>query len=84
MDTYKVVTWGVPVGIGVSQSSYLHIEAIGKKNLPAAPYCVANEIIAAEIGRRLRVPVPPCCVVVDGSGTAHFASLSFRACNKTL
>lgn len=79
-----MVHWGQAVGIGVSNSSYLHLEAIGKANAAGSPYCVPNEIIAAEIGRRVRLPVPPCCVVTDGQGKAFFASLSFNLTGNTL
>jgi len=79
-----VVNWGKAVGIGVSSSSYLHLEAIGKASAAGNPYCVVNEIVAAEIGRRVRLPVPPCCVVTDGSGKAFFASLSFNLTGNTL
>ena len=84
VDTYKVVNWGLPVGIGVSNSSYLHLEAVGKAGAPGLPYCVANELVAAEVGRRVRLPVPPCCVVVDGTGKAFFASLSFNLTGNAL
>lgn len=79
-----MVNWGLPVGIGVSNSSYLHLEAIGKSSSAGFPYCVVNEIVAAEIGRRVRIPVPPCCVVVDGTGKAFFASLSFNLTGNSL
>jgi hypothetical protein len=84
VDIYKVVNWGQSVGIGVSNSSYLHLEAVGKASTAGAPYCVVNEIVAAEIGRRVRLPVPPCCVVTDGQGKAFFASLSFNLTGNTL
>jgi len=79
-----VVHWGQAVGIGVSNSSYLHLEAIGKSSAAGSPYCVVNEIVAAEVGRRIRLPIPPCCVVVDGQGKAFFASLSFNLTGNTL
>jgi hypothetical protein len=72
------------VGIGVSNSSYLHLEAIGKTSGPGNPYCVVNEIVAAEIGRRLRLPVPPCCVVMDPQSRAFFASLNFNLTGNAL
>jgi hypothetical protein len=78
MDIYRVTTCGTPVGIGVSGSTYLHLSAIGKSDSATERYCVANEMIAAEVGRRLRLPVPPFCVVQDGVGQAFFASLDFN------
>jgi hypothetical protein len=73
------------VGFGISDPSYLHLEAIGKANTPASPYCVVNEIIAAEIGQRVRLPIPPYCVVTNGrGGKTLFASLSFNLTRKPL
>lgn len=78
MDPYKVVTWGAPVGIGVSGSLHLHLSAIGKTDTADGPFCVCNEVIAAEIAHRLRLPVPPFCVVEDNTNQPFFASLDFN------
>ncbi len=78
MDPYKVSTWGAPVGYGVSDSLHLHISAIGKADTPTGPFCVANELIAGEVGHRVRLPVPPFCVVEDKAGMPFFASLDFN------
>ena len=84
MDTYRVVHWGAAVGVGVSNSSYVHLEAIGKANSALFPYCVANELVSAEIGRRLRLPVPPCCVAIDSGGQPRFLSLNFNLTGNAL
>jgi len=34
-------------------------------------------VISAEVGRRLRLPVPPSCTVQDAEGKPFFASLNF-------
>lgn len=78
MDPYKVVTWGSPVGHGVSDSLHLHLSAIGKTDSPTGPFCVVNELISGEIGHRLRLPVPPFCVVQDNTSQPFFASLDFN------
>ena len=79
-----MVQWGTPVGVGASQSIHIHLAAIAKGNLPQAQFCVANEIVAAEIGRRLRLPIPPCCVVVDANGKPNFCSLNFNLTGNSL
>lgn len=50
------------------------------KNSKALKYCIPNEIICAEIGRFLGLPVPPCGLVyVPGHDPEHwFASLNFN------
>jgi hypothetical protein len=84
MDIYKVVSWGPAVGIGVTGSTHLHLAAVGKANDAANPYYIVNEIISAEIGRRVRLPVPPSCAVEDEDGEAFFASLNFNLTGDTL
>jgi hypothetical protein len=84
MDKYKVMSWGPAVGLGVTQSKHLHLAAIGKKNDANNPYYIINEVVAAEIGRRLRIPVPPSCVVQDEEGNPFFASLNFNLTGDTL
>jgi hypothetical protein len=79
MEIYRVTAWGSLVNIGVTGASFVDVSAICKTNsLPLDPYFVANELIAAELGRVLRLPVPPGFAVVDGNQTPHFASLDFN------
>jgi hypothetical protein len=54
-----------------------HVPVVCKRN-GDSPYVVANELVAAEIGRILRLPVPPGFVVRDAAQTPHFASLNFN------
>ena len=84
MDKYKVVSWGPAVGIGVTGSTHLHIAAVGKSSNAQCPYYIVNELISAEVGRRIRVPVPPSCAVEDEDGRAFFASLNFNLTGDTL
>lgn len=84
MDIYKVVSWGTAVGLTASAPTFLHLSAIGKRDNTENPYCVANELVASEIGKRLRLPVPPACVVQDGAGQPYFACLDFNLTGITL
>jgi hypothetical protein len=78
MGVYRVTGWGQPVGIGATGAIYAHVSALCKTNGPQSPYFVANELIASELGRVLRLPVPPGFVVVDASQVPYFASLDFN------
>jgi hypothetical protein len=79
MEIYRVTAWGTSVNIGVTGAAFVDVSAICKTNsLPQDPYIVVNELIAAEMGRVLRLPVPPGFVVTDGNQTPHFASLDFN------
>ena len=84
MQIFRATHFGAAVGIGVSGAVYLGISAIGKANTPSNPYVLANEIISAEIGRYLRLPIPPCCVVSSPTGADHFASLDFNLTGNSL
>jgi hypothetical protein len=84
LDIYKVISWGTAVGLTASAPLYLHISAVGKRDNTENPYCVANELVASEVGKRLRLPVPPSCVVQDGAGVPYFACLDFNLTGITL
>jgi hypothetical protein len=77
MNIYQVVSWGQSVGIGVSGTRHLHLAGYGKRAEAQQPYLLVNELIAAEMGHFLRIPVPPACIVADSDGRHYFASLSF-------
>jgi hypothetical protein len=78
MAVYRVTSWGQPIGIGATGAIYAHVSAICKKNGPQNPYYVANELVAAELGRLLRLPVPPGFMVLDSNQTPYYASLDFN------
>lgn len=78
MDLYRITHFGPSVGLGVSGAVHLGIAAVGKPNGAGNPYVLSNEIVAAEIGRYLRLPIPPSCVVSGPSGDSHYASLNFN------
>ena len=77
--TYDLVGFGPLVGQGVTDARYARLQAVAKTNGPNAPYCVPNEIICAELGRVLRLPIPPF-VIVRGAGDPRtwFASMDFN------
>ena len=78
MDIYRVTHFGPSIGIGVSGAVHLGIAAVGKPNGPVNRHVIPNELIAAEIGRYLRLPVPPFCIIAGPNGESHFASLNFN------
>lgn len=43
---------------GASGARLFRVLAVGKRNSPQFPYCVANEKIATEIGRALGLRIP--------------------------
>jgi hypothetical protein len=83
---HRIITFGPPVGIGATASYYVTIQAVAKVNGAPAPYCVPNEIICAEIGRFLGLPVPPWGVVsAPNMADPHwFASLDFNLTGNAL
>jgi hypothetical protein len=78
MGVYHVSAWGQPVGQGATQAVHSQVSAICKKNGPQTPYWVTNELTAVELGRILRLPIPPGFVILDANQTAYFASLNFN------
>jgi hypothetical protein len=84
LNIYEVVSWGASVGVGASGARHLHLASYGKTVEPNQPYVVVNELVAAEIGHFLRLPIPPCCIVADASGKQYFASLSFALTGNAL
>jgi hypothetical protein len=78
MGVYHVSAWGQPVGIGATQAVHAQVSAICKKNGAQTPYWVANELVAVELGRILRLPIPPGFIILDTNQTAYYASLNFN------
>jgi hypothetical protein len=64
--------------MGATGAVFAQVSAICKKNGAQNPYYVANELVAAELGRILRLPVPPGFIVLDASQVAYYASLDFN------
>ena len=75
---YRIAAVGAQLGIGVAGSVNLTIDAVAKANSANAPYCIANEMICAEIGRFLRLPIPPGGIVTSAHHPPMYASLNFN------
>ena len=75
---YRIAAVGSQLGIGAADSVNLTVHAIGKANGPNAPYCIANEMVCAELGRFLRLPVPPSGIVTSTAHKPMYASLNFN------
>ena len=78
IGAYRIAAIGAQLGIGVAGSVNLTVDAVGKANSANAPYCIANEMICAEIGRFLRLPVPPGGIVTSAHHPPMYASLNFN------
>jgi hypothetical protein len=64
---------------GVGEAWYAEVGAVVKTNTAEVPYCVANEYICAEVGRFLRLPLPPSgLMTMEPDRTTWFASLDFN------
>lgn len=74
-----------PIGIGDGGAMRISIYSVGKKCTDEAPYCVANEWICGEIGRHLRLPLPPFCTIYQGKQKeCWFVSLDAGSNGETL
>ena len=84
--SYRVIAFGRQVGIGVAGSYYLSISAVAKCNSASTPYCIPNELICAELGRFLGLPIPPAGIVhAPAAKPGHwFASLDFNLTGNAL
>lgn len=85
--SYRVISIGKQLGVGVADSYFLGLNAVAKKNTPKVPYCIPNELVCGEIGRFLRLPVPPCGIVFSDDPKRKketwFASLDFTPAGDT-
>jgi hypothetical protein len=83
---YRLISLDRQMGMGVAGAMEITISAVAKSNGPNAPYCVPNELICAELGRFLRLPIPPCGIV-SRRQAAHppmFASMDFNLTGNSL
>lgn len=80
---YRIESLGRQLGIGVAGARFVQLSAVAKDNTQA-PYCIPNELICAELGRFLRLPVPPVGIVSQSSGAPLFASLNFNLTGNSL
>jgi len=82
---YRAISFGLQLG-GVAGSYQATISAVAKTNGPNVPYCIPNELICAELGRILGLPVPPAGIIHSSGGLANywFASLDFNLTGNSL
>jgi hypothetical protein len=74
------------LGVGVTGSWQATISVVAKCNGVNAPYYVPNELICAEIGRFIRLPIPPCGIIDAPKAQVKtwFASLDFNLAGNSL
>jgi hypothetical protein len=82
---YKIAVQGKPVGSGAAGSIYVTVHAVAKSN-QNIPYCVPNELICSELGRHIRLPLPPAGIIRDAAEQdgVLFASLNFNLTGNSL
>jgi hypothetical protein len=78
MEIIKADLFGSRFGTGITAPIIGTLHAVLKSSSPDDPYLIANEYIAAELARWLRLPAPPCCVTQDSERRLYFASLNFN------
>lgn len=85
-NRYRLLSFDRQMGIGVAGATQVTVSAVAKTNTESAPYCVPNELICAEIGRFLRLPVPPCGLVLHQQDRTNpwFASMDFNLTGNSL
>ncbi|MBN1458583.1 MAG: hypothetical protein JXA57_03545 [Armatimonadetes bacterium] len=83
---YRLVSFDRQMGIGIGGSMQVTLRAVAKQNTPEVPYCIPNELICAEIGRFLGLPIPPSGVVHAPKApvTDWFACLDFNLTEDSL
>jgi hypothetical protein len=75
---YKIAYVGKAVGTGITDSYWMTVDAVGKNN-SKSEYSIANEFIACEVGRFLRLPIPPGALIREARSEAiWYASLNFN------
>lgn len=86
---YKIWAWGEDVEAGgVFPTKHIGVHGIAKPAIPGHPLAIANELICAELGHALRLPIPPSFVVQREERGAepvpHFVSLKFLFAGENL
>lgn len=80
---YKIWATGEAVGQGATGSVHVGVAAIAKRNLPAQPYIVPNELICAQLAAACRLPIPPG-FIVQHEGRSAFVSMNFNLAGENL
>ncbi len=83
---YRIASGGQPNPTGVTGSYLITVASVAKPNSANAPYCIPNELICANLGRFLYLPIPPSGVVeAPSTGLGPwFASLNFNLTDNSL
>lgn len=85
---FRFIAFEDQLGIGKAGAIRAQIGAVAKQNVELAPYTLANEMICAELGRLLGLPVPAWGLVEAPNQTGRmetwFASLDFNLKGDTL
>ncbi len=61
--THRLLSEGKQVGIGATGAMFVTLSGVAKTSGPSAPYCLANEVVCADLGRVLGLPVPPYTII---------------------
>jgi hypothetical protein len=86
LNRYRLLSFDHQMGIGVADARQVTVSAVAKTNSDNAPYCVPNELICGELGRFLRLPIPPCGVfrTSQAQSSYWFASMDFNLTGNSL
>lgn len=68
---------------GVTGAVRVGVSGFAKTFCKDAPFAVTNELLGAELGRAIRLPVPPG-IVVDHEGSPYFVSVDFNVAGQKL
>lgn len=63
IQTHKLIKEGPLVGHTATAPFYVQLAGIAKTNGANAPYCLVNEVVCAELGRMLGLPLPPSTLI---------------------
>src|SRR5579863_7688920 len=83
---YRVISFDKQLHTGATDTWQVTVSAVAKCNSPAVPYYLPNEHLCGELGRFLRLPIPPCALLLapDRDVTQWFASLDFNYAGNAL
>jgi hypothetical protein len=82
---YRIWGWGAPVNTGTSGAMRIGVSGIAKPASPEHPMELVNEIICGDLGRALRLPIPPGIIVTKESDhVRHHVSLDFSQAGEAL
>jgi len=85
-NLYRVISFDRQVNTGVTDTYQVTVSAVAKCNSPECPYYLPNEYACSELGRFLRLPIPPCALLFapGEDATQWFASLDFNFLGSSL